>query len=239
MAQARTATIRIYAQKSSSFKTLTLSPEKFDSIFSTPLELVCLSSGSVVVVTSLEDAVLGSQDGSRRLCLPRSFIADLEDLQGFVANNTEAQEREATRALSGDPVLTGKYGPLQAVSGGEGVKVQLLSAAPAQSLAPDGLLTSCEGSVLIYHSVKHSPSVKHVQAVLADAKKLQLMLSDLEHVQTVPREAKAQLRSCSTVLPFLSGLNFRPELEELCRSLKVGAARPDGQGYVVVSAPEL
>ena len=115
-------------------------------------------------------------------------------------------------------------------------------------LAPDGLVASAASSVLLFNSVKHAPSREDVYQLLADAAKLESILSDFPAVSSTPPEAKAQLarllpsvfgpsaRARLRVVPFLSGDNFSARVAAECERLGVGAVRPSGGGFAVKAA---
>ena len=81
-----------------------------------------------------------------------------------------------------------------------------------------------------------TPSLKHVDEVAADAKKLQDMLAlHITSLSTNPHEVKAKLNDIARlpIVPYLSGNSFSAAVEAKCREKGVGIVRPSGEGFVV------
>lgn len=217
---------------------VTLTPAQFDIKYVrslAPLRLVSRSGAPLKEVMTLEEAVEASSDGSgARLHASRSFDDDLVALRGFVSNSAAALEQKSTRALAADAGLVRVFGELQMLNAGEVVQLALQRPGTTpQELAPDGLLVSRSTSTLIFNSVKHSPSLEHVEELLEDAAVLRGMLAAPDRLDTQPLEAAAQLRGMQRVQPFLSGDNFSAGVEALCRDKGVGTVRPSGAGFAV------
>jgi hypothetical protein len=244
-AEARKATLTVFPPRkrrsdaNNSFK-ITLTPESFLEVFNpfrAPLRLVN-SSGSVLrVATSLAEAVEGGRAGMV-LQASRSYDDDLTALNGFVTNCATAFEQKSTLALAQDVGLLSKYGPLELVNNGEVVGLALSRGSGEEQLrlAPDGLVAALQAPAVLFNSAKLSPSEAHVDQVREDAAKLEEMLADWASVRTEPPEAKAQLRGCLRVVPFLSGDGFSAAVAAKCRAEGVGIVRPSGEGFVVEPA---
>ena len=95
------------------------------------------------------------------------------------------------------------------------------------------------GSTALLNSVKHTPTLKHIDDVVAAANKLSAMLVDQGGggvMTTKPPGLAEALVGVSRVLPFLSGNNFSAAVEAVCLTRGVGIVRPSGEGFVVVVA---
>jgi len=159
-------------------------------------------------------------------------------VRGFVDNAAEALEQATTRALARDPRLARELGSLTAVNSAEHVILsQRSGGALQQQLEVDGLVVG--GSTALLNSVKHTPTLTHVDDVVAAAKKLSAMLAsrpDGSSVTTKPPGLTEALVGVSRILPFLSGNNFSAATEAACLKQGVGIVRPSGEGFVVVVA---
>ena len=156
-------------------------------------------------------------------------------MRGFVADVAEALEQTTTRALSIDASLERDFGPLAAFNSAEHFTVSLRSGGELlQEIEVDGLVVGAR--VVFLNSAKHTPSLKHVDEVAADATKLQSMLGlHITSLSTKPREVKAKLDDIARlpIVPYLSGNSFSAAVEAKCREKGVGIVRPSGEGFVV------
>ena len=153
----------------------------------------------------------------------------------------EALEQETTRALAGDDKLMKDFGPLVAVNSAEHFSIKRIGRKRTEHsglIEVDGLVVGAHGIALL-NSAKHSPSLKHVEEVFADASELQQMLSHLDSVTTDPISVKQQLINISCVLPFICGNEFSALVAASCSEKGVGILRPSGEGFVVEALPRV
>ena len=217
---------------------VTLTPADFRIKFvlsGAPLRLVSSDGAVLQELTTLEQAVEASRDGSARLHASRSFGDDLEAVRGFVGNSATALEQRSTRALARDAGVLRMCGPLRAVNSAEHVTISLRrGGALVLQLEADGIVANSH--IALLNSAKHAPSLDHVDDVVNAAAKLELMLANFAGVTTQPPEAREQLRGLARVVPFLSGDRFSAGVVARCREKGVGFARPDGTGFAVEPA---
>ena len=220
-------------------KLVRLTPEDFRVKYvlsHAPLQLVSKDGAVLEDIMTLKHAVEAIDHlPSATLRCSRSFGDDVSELRGFVANVAEALEQTTTRALSIDANLERDFGPLAAFNSAEHFTVSLRSGGELlQEIEVDGLVVGAR--VVFLNSAKHTPSLKHVDEVAADATKLQSMLGlHITSLSTKPREVKAKLDDIARlpIVPYLSGNSFSAAVEAKCREKGVGIVRPSGEGFVV------
>jgi hypothetical protein len=205
---------------------------------SAPLQLVSKDGAVVKHIFTLEEAVEAVREPKVLLRWTRSFGDDVIDLRGFVDNAAEALEQETTRALANDASLKNAFGPLSGINWAEHFTVSRRGGGKLlQKIEVDGLVVGAHAALL--NSTKHTPSLKHVDDVVADAKKLQGMLQlHMRSLSTTPAYVKAELDALAhlPIVPFLSGNNFSAAVEAKCVAKGVGIVRPSGEGFVVKMA---
>ena len=240
--EASTVTLKVYPPFKEggrdNYITMTMTPEDFRIKFvlsSAPLRLVRKDGTVVKEIFTLKEAVDTLRTPNVFLRWTRSFGDDVEDLRGFAENAAEALEQEPTKALANDASLASSFGPLSAVNYAEHFTVSRRGGGRLlQKIEVDGLVAG-ERAVL-FNSTRLTPSLKHVDEVVADAEKLQGMLQEhLESLSTRPPEVKDALGGFARkpVVPFLSGNNFSAAVEAKCAQKGVGIVRPSGEGFVV------
>ena len=220
-------------------KSVRLTPEDFRIKYvlsNAPLQLVSKDGAVLEDIMTLEYAVESmNRLPSATLRCTRSFDDDVRDLRGFVANVAEALEQTTTRALCSDASLKRNFGPLVALNFAEHFTVSSRSGGELlQEIEVDGLVVGAR--VVFLNSTKQTPSLKHVDEVAADAKKLQDMLAlHITSLSTNPHEVKAKLNDIARlpIVPYLSGNSFSAAVEAKCREKGVGIVRPSGEGFVV------
>jgi hypothetical protein len=223
---------------------VTLTRAVFDAHYA-PLALVTNDGAHVRDVTTLEQALEASAYAGARLC--RSVV--LEDrvttLEGNDANAAAGLEEQTTRALAADSALGAALGgPLTPVNGGASVvffSVDAATGAKAAVLQTDGLVAGVR--TVLLNGVKQTPTLKHVDTLVADGRKLRGLLAAPASFVTEPVGAKAELlrvghsadgaRAPEVVL-VQSGYLFRADIEAACAARSVLTMRPDGDGFAVV-----
>ena len=240
--EVQTVTLTIYPPKSkgpSNTFTVKLTPKLFLVMFnphSAPLRVANLSGSTLSVAASLAEAVEANRQGLI-LMASRRYDEDLATLNGFQANCATAFEIKSTHALATDTHLLGLYGPLELVNSGEEVELRLSRRGEVRLVVkPDGLVVSSSASVVLFNSAKLTPSVNHIDELLCDVEKLQLLFGDWANVTTIPPSAKSRLRWDLRIVPFLSGDNFSAAVEAKCVEKGVGIVRPSGEGFLVKAA---
>ena len=220
---------------------MTMTPEDFRIKFvlsAAPLQLVSKDGAVIKDIFTLKEAVEASREPAAFLRWTRSFGDDVIDLRGFVDNAAEALEQETTRALANDASLACVFGPLSGINWAEHFTVSRRSGGKLlQKIEVDGLIVGAHAALL--NSTKHTPSLKHVDDVIADTKKLHGMLQlHMKSLSTTPAHVKAELGVLATlpIVPFISGNNFSAAVEAKCVAKGVGIVRPSGEGFVVKMA---
>ena len=96
---------------------------------------------------------------------------------------------------------------------------------------------------MLLNSVKQTPIIKHVDALVADGRKLRNLLAVPASFVTEPDDAKAELLRAAPgvrvpdVVLVQSGYLFRADVEAACAARGVLVVRPDGDGFAVAAPP--